>query len=112
MTGASSVRATVVQLYDILIPSFKLFIQHQKPYHGLPLTVSYEHAGNYAPYLGVIKTYQDLAHPKYFIMYVLNQSMINIASSPKHCPHATSLLSNGKFLDRHKYSVHCFIFRH
>ncbi|CAF1130948.1 unnamed protein product [Adineta steineri] len=93
IANISSVRATVVQLYNIGKPSFLLIMQHGKVYHGVPSVVQYNHADFYAPYVGVLKIYEDFAHPKYFIMYALLQMMINITSSPEHCPHVSSLLS-------------------
>ena len=104
MTNASSVRATVIQLYDIVKP-LKLFIQHAKVYDGLPSTIHYDHTDFFAPLLGVLNIYEGLAHPKYFIMYVLIQSLINITSSPEHCPHVSSLLSECEFLNKWKFSV-------
>ncbi|CAF4571234.1 unnamed protein product, partial [Rotaria magnacalcarata] len=84
--------ATVVQLYDIAIPSLMLLIQHQRVTYGFPSTITYNHPYAYAPYLGVLKVYEDLVRPVYFIMYLLHQSEINITTSPERCPHASSLL--------------------
>ena len=100
MTNTSFVHGAVVQLYHIERP-LTLVIQYAKAYHGLPATVNYEHNDDlYAPYLGVLKSYQHLTHPKYFIMYLLRQLIINITSSPEHCPHASSLLSECEFVDK------------
>ncbi|CAF2228918.1 unnamed protein product [Rotaria magnacalcarata] len=84
--------ATVVQLYDIAIPSLMLLIQHQRVTYGFPSTITYNHPYAYAPYLGVLKVYEDLVRQVYFIMYLLHQSEINITTSPERCPHASSLL--------------------
>jgi hypothetical protein len=105
MINASFARAIVVQLYDIGTPSFQLLIQHQQVYHGFSTTINYYHSAVFAPYLRLLKIYEDLTYPRYFIMYILYQSVINITSSPQHCPHASSLLSRGKVLYRQKYSL-------
>ncbi|CAF2229873.1 unnamed protein product [Rotaria magnacalcarata] len=92
MTSEFVALATVVQLYDIAIPSLMLLIQHQRVTYGFPSTITYNHPYAYAPYLGVLKVYEDLVRPVYFIMYLLHQSEINITTSPERCPHASSLL--------------------
>ncbi|UJR34620.1 hypothetical protein I4U23_027397 [Adineta vaga] len=94
ITTTSSVLATVIQLYDIETYSFRLLLQHAQVYHRLPLTITYDHSDFYAPYLGILKLYhEDLAHPQYFIMYVLHRIVITITESPKHCPNILSSLS-------------------
>jgi hypothetical protein len=98
MTKALSARATVMQLYNYLIFGLALTIQHQKVYYGLPSTIRYYSPSLNAPTFGVLKIYEGLSHPQYFIMYVLNRTVINITSSPQYCPHASSLLSTGEFL--------------
>jgi len=97
MTRIFSSYATVVQLYDFETPSFQLLIRHQRIYHDIPLKINYYHSDIYAPLLGLLKIYEDLIHPQYFIMYILAQSRINITSSPQYCPHASLLLSQGEF---------------
>ncbi len=98
MTRTLPVRATVVQFYDFETPSFQLLIQHQQVYHGIPSMINYYHSNIHAPLLGLLKIYEDLIHPQYFIMYSLPQtSIINITSSPQYCPHASLLLSKGEF---------------
>ena len=98
MTDTLSVRATVVQLYDLGIPSFHFFIRHQQVYNGIPSKINYYHSDIHAPLLGVLKIYENLTQPQYFILYsVAQQSLINITSSPQHCPHASLLLSKGEF---------------
>ncbi|CAF3365925.1 unnamed protein product [Rotaria socialis] len=69
-----------------------LLIQHQRVTYGFPSAITYNHPDAYAPYLGVLKVYEDLVRPVYFIMYLLHQSEINITTSPERCPHASSLL--------------------
>ncbi len=97
LTGALAAHATVVQLYDFDLIDFALHIRHQQIHYVLPSTISYYDSSAYAPLLGVLKIYDDLSHPQYFITYFLNQSVINITSSPQNCPHALSLLSEGEF---------------
>ena len=94
MTNVFSARATVVQLYHVG-RSLNLRIEHQQVYHGLPSTIQYDHADAYAPSLGFLKIYQDIAVPQYFIMYNLNRTIINITSSPQPCPYVWSLVSKG-----------------
>jgi hypothetical protein len=95
MTKTLSVRATVVQLCNYHSNSFMLLIEHQQIYNGLPSSISYYHSHTYAPILGILKIYEDLSHPQYFLMYALSRSTINITSSPAYCPHASLLLSEG-----------------
>jgi hypothetical protein len=100
MTSVSSVRATVVAFYDYGAP-LKLYMKHQQVYRAFPSMIHHEHPDVVAPSLGMIKIYEDLNNkPLYFIMYILNQSIINITSSPRHCPHASLLLSKGEFLEK------------
>jgi hypothetical protein len=97
MTHTLPVRATIVQLYDFETPSFQLLIQHQQVYHGIPSQINYYHSDIHTPLLGLLKIYEDLIHPQYFIMYSLQQTSINITSSPQYCPHTSLLLSKGEF---------------
>jgi hypothetical protein len=99
MTRALSARATVLQLYGVN-HYLSLFIVNQQAFHGVPSMISYYDPSTLAPPIGVLKIYEDLSHPQYFIVYILDQSVIHITSSPKHCPHASSLLSKGEFLDK------------
>ncbi|CAF0722474.1 unnamed protein product [Adineta steineri] len=103
MNNTSFVRGTVVQLYRV--ERLTLVIQHAKVHHGLPSTVYYEHSNRYAPYIGVLKMYEDFANPKYLIMYVLHQRVINITSSPKYCPQALLLLSECEFFDKRTFAI-------
>jgi hypothetical protein len=96
MRNASSVHVTVVQLYDIEVSSLQLLLHHQQLYHSLPSSISYDNDNSVAPALGLLKIYQGLEHPQYFIMYILIQTWkVNITSSPQYCPHVSSLLSEG-----------------
>ncbi|CAF3372263.1 unnamed protein product [Rotaria socialis] len=94
MTKSLSFHATVVQLYYYVFPSLPLFNQHQQLFNRLPSSISYYFSDIYVPQLGVLKIYEDLSHPQYFLIYFLsNQHKINITSSPQHCPHTSILLS-------------------
>jgi hypothetical protein len=97
MKEGLSARATVVQLYNYHPHSFMLLIEHQQIYNGLLSSIRYYHSDTYAPELGVLKIYEDLSHPQYFLMYFLKQEKINITSSPQQCPHTSLLLSEGQF---------------
>lgn len=104
ITNTSFVRGTTVQLYHVEYP-LTLVIQYAKVYHNLPSTISYGHADEYAPHLGVVKIYENSEDPKYFLVYVLQQSTINITSSPKHCPHASRALPKCELSDDSRFSV-------
>ncbi|CAF0803116.1 unnamed protein product [Adineta steineri] len=98
MTHLSSIGATVVQLYDIQTPSFQLLIQHQQVSYTIPSKINYYHSAAYAPSLGLLKIYENLTYPEYFIIYSLTQkSVINITSTPEHCPHVSLLLIKSEF---------------
>jgi hypothetical protein len=98
MTNTSPVRATVVQLYDFATPSFQLLIRNQQVYDAIPSKINYYYSDVHAPSLGLLKIYENLTQPRYYIMYILAQtSRINITSFPEYCPHASSLLSKGEF---------------
>jgi hypothetical protein len=97
MTETLSAHAAIVQLYTYELMSFLLAIQHQRIYNGLPSLFRYYHSNTNAPELGVLKIYEDLSHPKYFLIYFLDQSKINITISPEYCPHASLLLTEGRF---------------
>jgi hypothetical protein len=97
MRRTLSARATVAQLYNYDAVSLMLLIQHQQIYNGLPSSIRYYHSDAYILPLGVLKIYEDLSHPQYFLMYFLYESRINISSSPQHCPHASLVLSEGQF---------------
>jgi len=107
MTTTFSPRATVLQLYDITYPSLTLQIIHQKVHQGLPSNIIYYHPKDRAPLFGILKIYENFEYPRYFVMYVLNESIINITSSPEHCPHVLELLPSSKFhLTTHKQLFH------
>jgi hypothetical protein len=86
-------RATVVQLYNYHHRSCMLLIEHQQIYNGLPSSIRYYHRDTDAPTVEVLKIYENLSHPHYFLMYFLNRQKINITSFLAYCPHASLLLS-------------------
>ncbi|UJR07518.1 hypothetical protein I4U23_011807 [Adineta vaga] len=94
MKDPINIHASIIQLYDIDTSDYQLLLRHQQVHHGLPSKIMYSHSKLHAPALGLLKTYENLTHPQYFIMYVLAQTtMINITSFPQHCPHISVLLS-------------------
>lgn len=63
--------------------------------------INFYHSSTRAPQLGVLKIYEDLFHPHYFLIYLLVQTEINITSSPIECSDASSLLSkSGEYIDQ------------
>ena len=92
MTSINAVGAAVVQFYEIELPRIELHLRHQQVYNELPATIHYVHADTIAPSLGILKTYEDLMNPQYFIIYLLSQPIIDISSSPHYCPRVSSLL--------------------
>ena len=97
MTKTLSTRAAVVQLYNYFIDTFILIIKHQQIHTGLPSSIRFYHSDGDAPELGILKIYEGLSHPQYFLVYFLHQSKINITSSPQHCPHSSLLIPKGQF---------------
>ncbi|CAF1254201.1 unnamed protein product [Adineta steineri] len=95
-TEMKSIRAAVIQLYDVEISSLRLIIQHQKAYRDIPLKFTYFHPNVTAPYFGLLKLYKDDEDAQYFILYVSLQTQIKVNSTPKHCPHVSSIFFNGK----------------
>jgi hypothetical protein len=95
ITTIPSARATVLQLYDILNSDLTLLIRHQKIYSSVPFNIAYQCPRTHAPLLGILKIYQHASHPQYFLVYALNQSRINITSSPQRCSPVTALLLSG-----------------
>jgi hypothetical protein len=95
MTNTLSVLATTLQLSFYDPPYFKLQIEHQQIYNGLPSSIRYYRSVTYIPSLGVLKIYEDLLRPQYFLIYFLYQTKINITSHPEYCPSASLLLSEG-----------------
>jgi hypothetical protein len=89
-----STYVSILQFFDVIFPSWTLQIIHQKVQTDFSSIITYCHAKDHAPLLGILKTYDDSLDSRYFIMYVLNQSITNISSSPQHCPHISSLLIN------------------
>ena len=92
-----STRVTIVQFFAYHITSFLLVIQQQQIFIGLPPVIRHYHSAIIAPPLAVLKIYEGLTLPQYFLIYFLHQSKINITSSPQHCPHASLLLYEGQF---------------
>jgi hypothetical protein len=85
-----SARVCTIQFYDVDASSLELLLRHQQITQGFPSSISYAHDGFVVP---VLKAHYDSIEPKYFIIYIQpNTSLINISSSPSHCPFTSSLL--------------------
>jgi hypothetical protein len=98
MTDKSMI--TVIQFCDIFSRSLQILVQDQQLIHGLPSTISYNHRSTRTPILGILKTYDDLAYLKYFIIYLLsNITQTYIISIPKQCPHVITLFNHSEFID-------------
>jgi hypothetical protein len=97
ITGIFSVRAAVIQFYAIRNSFSELSIEHQQVYHDLPSNMTYHHPETNAPPIGLLKIYDHSYTPRYFVIYSLNRSLINITVAPRYCPFATSYLSQGWF---------------
>ncbi|CAF3417795.1 unnamed protein product, partial [Rotaria sp. Silwood2] len=70
-----------------------LHLHKQQVTYGVPQTIQYYHGREEAPKIGVLKTYQAMGHPMYYVLYIQDQSkIINITSTPTECPNALSLL--------------------
>ncbi|UJR18900.1 hypothetical protein I4U23_022028 [Adineta vaga] len=109
-TSISLVRAAVIQLYSILGSSLEFSIKHQQVYQDLPSIMTVNHPETMAPPIGLLKIYDHFLMSKYFLLYSLRQSLINITSSPRHCPLASSYLSqdmNPSIADVFKYHQIC-----
>jgi hypothetical protein len=81
---SKSVQATVLQLYDMTFFYTTLELIHQKVQLTLPLNITFYYTDYRAPLLALLKTHQYSSTAEYFLIYVLNQTMINITSSPQH----------------------------
>ncbi|CAF3343249.1 unnamed protein product [Rotaria sp. Silwood2] len=71
MPQVSSARATVLQICNINEDSLNL--KYQQVYYDMPKMVLYDQDQIMPPILGLLKIYQDLLDPHYFIMYLLDQ---------------------------------------
>jgi hypothetical protein len=94
-----SIHATVVQFSSRDSESiFKLFVEHQQVYKGLPLMINYDHSYT-DPKLGIVKIYQDLLNSQNFLVYLSSTwGKIDVISFPPPCPHVLSLLPQGELL--------------
>ncbi|CAF3686684.1 unnamed protein product [Rotaria socialis] len=100
MTTVLHIRAVVVQFYDYDHRNLMLHILDQQIYTELPSSIISYRFNVDAPSLGILKLYEDLSHPQYFLIYFLDQQQkINITSSPQHCPHVAILLPEVSGID-------------
>jgi hypothetical protein len=85
-------RASTIQFYNVDSNTLELILQHQQVIRGFPSYICYADGLEVAPTLGVLKTYNDLNQPQYFIIYI----QPNASSSPENCPQASLLLEKSK----------------
>jgi hypothetical protein len=108
-----SVDATIVQFSSRdSMNSFKLSIDHQQVFKGLPLTINYDHI-HVDPKLGFVKIFEDSMKFRNFIVYLSRTwGEINVTSFPPECPHVLSLLPEGKLSKniRNNPNTICFLF--
>ena len=98
MTIAVAATATNFQFYGFVGATHVLILFHQEIMRGLPKEIIYNHGQEKIPPIGVLKIYEKLLDPRYFLLYVqsTNQQSINLTIRPEECPHAsTLLLDNG-----------------
>lgn len=92
-----------VQFYCHLCGSNAMMLYHQQIMRGLPNIVHYYHGDGDIPPMGILKIYQELLDPKYFMLYIqaANQS-INLTTTPEECPFVLNILSqsNIRYLNR------------
>ena len=90
----SSGSVSVVQFYTL--HTGNLVIEHQEVILELPVIIRYNHGKPFIPNLSVLKVYESVSDPQYFILYFLHlMSFVNITSTLHHCPTASSLLPKG-----------------
>ncbi|CAF1172971.1 unnamed protein product [Adineta ricciae] len=105
-TKTTPVRAAVVQLFAL---TDSLTIRYQAVFHGLPSTITYYDPDTVAPFLGILKTYADVSHPQYAIIYLrTKQTIINVTSSPYDCPPSASPLFRYHHICRNQTERLCF----
>ena len=97
MIKTTTVHASVVQLFDITNPSLALIIKHQQIFNHLPASIESRHSNSYAPNLGFLKVYEDPSLPRFFLVYSLSLSKIDIISSPILCLQASKISFEGSF---------------
>ncbi|CAF4049522.1 unnamed protein product, partial [Adineta steineri] len=90
------ITVSVTQFYD----HFKLFntllLSHQQVTHGLPQIIRYDNDREKFPLMALLKIYQEMLSPRYFIVYAQwLTGPINITSTPVECPHVLDILSQG-----------------
>ncbi|CAM4826788.1 unnamed protein product [Rotaria magnacalcarata] len=112
VTNISLARVSVIQLYNAMNKGLKFTIEHQHVYHGFPSTMIYNHPEKVAPSIGLLKIYDHSLTVKYFLIYSLQQSSINITSSPIYCPVASSYLSRNPFGDTYPSIPDLFKYHH
>lgn len=91
----TTARLSVIHFYDVLNSTYELVIQDQLLIYGFPSSIHYDHDQSLAPIFGIMKLYHERpTDVRYFILFIQSNSTANnITSTPKHCPHISSLLS-------------------
>jgi hypothetical protein len=91
----TTARISLIHFYDVITLTHELIIQDQLLIDGVPSSIHYDHGRSLAPTFGIMKLYGE--HPtnvRYFILFIQpNATIINVTSTPEHCPHISSLLS-------------------
>ncbi|CAF0789078.1 unnamed protein product [Adineta steineri] len=90
------ITVSVTQFYDHFKPFNTLVLSHQQVTHGLPQIIRYDNDRDEFPLMALLKIYQQLSNPRYFIVYAqwLTES-VNITSTPVECPHVLDIFSQG-----------------
>ncbi|CAF1486919.1 unnamed protein product [Adineta ricciae] len=123
MTDPITPVVSIVQFCDIRGISLEIVLQDQQLINGLPSTISYNHPEMKVPILGILKTYIDIIHLNYFIIYLIpNVTQMQIRSTPKRCPEIMTLMDQMPLFDdddvpivfkyhyicRHFQDLYCF----
>ena len=96
-------RASNIQFDDVFRPSSKMKLHHQQIMCDLQKIIEFNHGRNYIPALSILKIYQELPSPRYFILYIqsFRRKLINLTITPEECPHVLELLSQSNVLFIH-----------
>ena len=79
-----------IQFYDLIQQSNSLLLYQQQIKRGLSNIVRYNHAGKTIPSIGILKIYEDLLEPEYFLLYFQSSDQsINLTVTPQKCPHTS-----------------------
>ena len=93
---ATIATVSTIQFYGVLEESFALLPYQQQVIHGLPQIIRYNYEEHKIPSIVILKIYEELLNPKYFLVYALPiDQAVNITTTitPEECPYASNLLS-------------------